>query len=252
MTQNIYDRQEFFEGYKSLTRSQHGLSPLGAPEWPVLCSYIPSLKDKSLLDLGCGMGWYCRWAEEQSATLVQGIDVSTNMLETAKRMTESTIISYEQADLENIVLQRDKYDVVFSSLVLHYISDLGGLMEKIHYSLKTGGAFVFSVEHPTVSAPLSADPKWMVDENEQKIWPLSGYLNEGKRRKDWFMKGVIRYHRTIGRYVKLLIDAGFVLRAIDEWGPTLEQLQSGECSWPNARERPPYLLVKAVKSETSA
>jgi hypothetical protein len=45
----------------------------------------------------------------------------------------------------------------------------------------------------------------------------------------------------------MLINAGFVLRAIEEWGPSLEQLESGECDWVNGRERPVFLLVKAVK-----
>jgi 2-polyprenyl-3-methyl-5-hydroxy-6-metoxy-1,4-benzoquinol methylase len=214
MAQNVYDQQEFFEGYSALPRSQHGLSPLGAPEWPVLSSYIPPLSDKAFLDLGCGMGWYCRWAAEQGAASVRGLDISTKMLDVAKNTAVDPTISYDRTDLENPVLPKETYDVVFSSLALHYIANLRGLVTQIYISLKPGGTLIFSVEHPTVSALKSADPKWMADEDARKFWPLNSYLEEGERKKDWFAEGVVRYHRTIVRYVKMLISAGFVLRAI--------------------------------------
>ncbi|UUZ91779.1 hypothetical protein LJK87_40755 [Paenibacillus sp. P25] len=37
MTQNIYDNDEFFQGYSQLNRSVHGLD--GAPEWPTPAVY---------------------------------------------------------------------------------------------------------------------------------------------------------------------------------------------------------------------
>lgn len=82
------------------------------------------------------------------------------MLDVARRTTEEiSVIEYRQTDLEKLRLEKDEYNVVFSSLVLHYISNLRGLMMKIHQSLKPGGSFVFSVEHPTVSAPKDPNPQ---------------------------------------------------------------------------------------------
>lgn len=62
MTQNIYDQADFFAGYSQLPRSLHGLD--GAPEWPDLQAMLPDLKGKRVLDLGCGFGWFCRWAAD--------------------------------------------------------------------------------------------------------------------------------------------------------------------------------------------
>jgi len=42
MTQNIYDHEEFFEGYSRLCRSVEGLD--GAPEWPALRALLPGLR----------------------------------------------------------------------------------------------------------------------------------------------------------------------------------------------------------------
>ena len=42
MTQNIYDDEQFFEGYSRLPRSVEGLD--GAPEWPALRALLPDLR----------------------------------------------------------------------------------------------------------------------------------------------------------------------------------------------------------------
>ena len=70
MTQNIYDNEEFFAGYSRLRRSVEGLD--GAPEWPALRALLPDLRGLNVLDLGCGFGWFCRWAHQQGAVNVFG------------------------------------------------------------------------------------------------------------------------------------------------------------------------------------
>jgi 2-polyprenyl-3-methyl-5-hydroxy-6-metoxy-1,4-benzoquinol methylase len=65
MTQNIYDNPDFFEGYSQLSRSVRGLA--GAPEWPALRTLLPDLHNLRVVDLGCGFGWFCRWARENGA-----------------------------------------------------------------------------------------------------------------------------------------------------------------------------------------
>jgi len=80
VAQNIYDRPDFFEGYSQLDRSTEGLS--GAPEWPALRAMLPDVRDLRVLDLGCGFGWFCRWAREHGAAEVLGLDLSERMLRT--------------------------------------------------------------------------------------------------------------------------------------------------------------------------
>src|SRR5688572_19411950 len=100
MTQNIYDNEAFFEGYSRLLRSVEGLD--GAPEWPALRALLPDLRGRSVLDLGCGFGWFCRWAREQGAARVVGVDVSEKMLERATATTNDPAITFTRADLEQI------------------------------------------------------------------------------------------------------------------------------------------------------
>jgi len=72
VTQNIYDNPEFFAGYSQLRRSREGLD--GMPEWPTLRAMLPAIKGLRVVDLGCGFGWFCRWAREQGAATVLGLD----------------------------------------------------------------------------------------------------------------------------------------------------------------------------------
>ena len=240
MTQNIYDNPEFFEGYSRLGRSVEGLE--GAAEWPALRALLPELRGRKVLDLGCGFGWFCRWAREQRAAEVFGIDVSENMLARARSTTADAAITYLRADMEHLDLPEAAFDLVYSSLALHYIADLTGLMLNAHRALVPGGHLVFSAEHPIFTAP--ARPGWIAAPDGRKTWPIDNYLCEGPRRTNWLTKGVVKQHRTLGTYLNLLLGAGFTLSHVEEWGPTDEQIAERP-SLADERHRPIFLLASA-------
>jgi SAM-dependent methyltransferase len=240
MTQNIYDDDEFFAGYSRLPRSVHGLD--GAPEWPALRALLPDLQGRAVLDLGCGFGWFCRWARAAGAARVLGIDVSEKMLARARADAADPAILYVRADMERLALAPASFDLVYSSLAFHYIADLDRLMAEVHRGLVAGGALVFSVEHPIYTAP--TDPHWSIDAADRRIWPVEGYLEEGPRSTDWLTKGVIKRHRTIATTVNMLLRLGFALSHIDEWGPTPEQI-AAQPAWADERQRPLFLLIAA-------
>jgi len=240
VTQNIYDDQEFFAGYSRLPRSMEGLA--GAPEWPALRALLPELRGRDVLDLGCGFGWFCRWAREAGAARVLGVDVSEKMLARARETTRDAAITYTRADLDSIELAADAFDLVYSSLALHYLARLDRLLGQVHRGLRAGGSLVFSVEHPIYTAP--AAPGFIAGPAGRKSWPVDGYLEEGPRSTDWLAKGVIKHHRTIGTYLTLLLRLGFMLSHVEEWGPTNEQI-AAKPSLAEERQRPPFLLVAA-------
>ena len=241
MTQNVYDSPKFFAGYSALPRSIHGLD--GAPEWPALRAMLPELRGRRVVDLGCGFGWFCRFAREAGASAVLGIDVSENMLARAREMTSDRAIGYRRADLETLSLAADAFDLAYSSLVLHYLENLSALFSQTYNALKPGGRFVFSVEHPLTTAP--SKQGWRTEDN-RKVWPIDRYLDEGPRTTDWLAKGVVKQHRTIATYLNLLIAAGFSILKMEEWGPTDEQV-AAHPEWACERERPPFLLVAAAR-----
>lgn len=240
MPQNIYDHPEFFSGYSQLERSVQGLE--GAAEWPALQELLPDLPGLRVVDLGCGFGWFCRWAREQGAAKVLGLDLSANMLARAETMTSDPAITFRRADLEQLELPEASCDLVYSSLALHYLVHLDRLLGQGYQALVPGGHLVFSVEHPIYTAP--AQPGWQTGPDGRQTWPVDGYLAEGPRVTDWLAPGVIKQHRTLGTYLNLLLRHGFSLTHVEEWGPSLEQI-AARPEWTVERERPMFLLVAA-------
>ena len=242
MAQNIYDNAEFFAGYSRLPRSVQGLD--GASEWPALRALLPDLRGATVLDLGCGFGWFCRWARQHGAVHVTGMDVSEKMLARARAAGDEAAVTYIRADMEGLDLPEASFDLVYSSLALHYVEKLDVLMREVHKALKGGGALIVSVEHPMMTAPAHAT--WSADPDGRKVWPVSCYLEEGPRTTDWLTKGVIKQHRTMATYLNMLVRLGFDLVHVEEWGPTLEQVAERSDFAPE-RERPPFLLLAARK-----
>jgi SAM-dependent methyltransferase len=224
VTQNIYDNAGFFAGYSQLRRSVDGLDAM--PEWPTLRSMLPDLAAKRVIDLGCGFGWFCRFAREAGAASVLGVDLSANMLARARETTSDPAITYRQADLETLELPAASFDLVYSSLTLHYLEHLAELFVTVHRALVPDGGFVFSAEHPLYTEP------------------GPDYLDEGPRTSDWLAPGVVKQHRTLATYVNLLIEAGFTLRRIEEWGPSRAEI-AAHPEWKIDHRRPSFLLVAA-------
>lgn len=238
MTQNIYDNDAFFTGYSQLPRSIGGLD--SAPEWPALRAMLPALQGKSVLDLGCGYGWFCRWAADAGAARVLGVDVSEKMLAQARRMGSHAAVEYARLDLEQLALPPASYDLIYSSLAFHYVEGFDALLAAIRQSLQPGGKLVFSIEHPVFMAP--RQPGWLTDGQGRKRWPVDSYQQQGPRVSDWLAPGVIKQHRTLGTTINALLHAGFQLEHVEEWGPTDAQVAQ-QPALAEERERPMLLLI---------
>lgn len=242
MAQNIYDNPEFFAGYSQLPRQVHGLS--GAPEWPAIRAMLPDLTGKRVLDLGCGFGWFARWAREAGAAAVLGLDLSERMIARARTDTSDPAIEYRIADLEELRLAPAAFDFAYSALAFHYVEDFGRLVREVHKALAPGSHFVFTIEHPIYMA--AAHPRWWIDEDGRKTWPVNRYAIEGERRTDWFAKGVVKYHRRIGTTLNTLIRSGFAICQVEEFAPTAEQIVASP-ELEEELERPMMLLVAAER-----
>ena len=242
MAQNIYDDANFFAGYATLPRSVHGLD--GAPEWAKMQKMLPNMAGMQVIDLGCGYGWFCRWAREQQADKVIGIDISGKMLARAAEMTQDRAVEYLNADLETLTLPTGSADLIYSSLALHYLADIEKLFLNLYQVIKPGGMLVFSAEHPIYTAPISQS--WCVDDKGNKSWPVNQYQNEGERISHWFADGVIKQHRKLSTWVNALIHSGFDIIEMDEWGPSRRQIAENP-SLDEEKERPMIFLMSARK-----
>ena len=243
MKENHYDDPVFFKKYAGMRRSREGLK--GAGEWHVLKDMLPDLRGRRVLDLGCGYGWHCRYAAEQGALSVMGIDISEKMLEKARQMSTDARITYRRMAMEDVSFPEESYDVVISSLALHYVEELQTLFVRIFHMLASDGQLVFSCEHPLFTA--YGDQDWVRDAQGNILhFPLDHYFMEGRREALFLGERVIKYHHTLNAYLHGLIEAGFTLRDVREPAPTPQMVAAIEGMRDELR-RPMMLIVAAEK-----
>lgn len=245
LKENKYDDSVFFEKYSQMSRSQKGLE--GAGEWQTLQKLLPDFQDKTVLDLGCGYGWHCRYAAEHGAKEVLGIDLSQKMLAVAREKTESSKypnISYRLGAIEEASFSAERFDVVLSSLAFHYVKDYQKTVTDVYKWLRRGGSFVFSAEHPVFTSYGSQD--WYYGENGEILhFPVDRYYFEGERQANFLGETVTKYHRTLTTYLESLLEAGFSITHVVEPKPAEEMLSIPGME--DEMRRPMMLIVSAEK-----
>jgi SAM-dependent methyltransferase len=242
--QNVYDDPEFLAGYATLERFG---KPWGtAYEHPAFDALMPDPTGLRVLDLGCGAGQLSLHLAEAGAAEVIGLDVSERMLELARAQNAHPRISYQQAPMESAAFPPARFDLVVSSLALHYVEDYVALVGRIGQWLVPGGILVFSTEHPVVTAR-ATDEGWLRDASGERLsWPISRYGLEGTFEEHWFRAGVRKVHRMVSTLLNGLVDAGLVIERVVEPMPD-EAMLRDRPDWIHELKRPAFLLVRARK-----
>lgn len=247
MKENKYDNDNFFEQYSKMSRSVLGLS--GAGEWHALRELFPDFNGKRVLDLGCGYGWHCKYAVEHGAEYVLGIDLSEKMIKEARAKNSDQKIEYKIKAIEDFDYKEQQgqkqFDLVLSSLAFHYIASFEEICKKVNESLKEGGSFIFSVEHPIFTA--QGKQQWCIEENGKiQYWPVDNYFYEGIRHANFLGEDVLKYHRTLTTYLQNLLSNGFEIVALVEPQPQAEMIDKIDGMRDEMR-RPMMLVLSAIK-----
>jgi SAM-dependent methyltransferase len=240
--QNIYDDDRFFAGYSSLERFGAGWQQ--AMEHDDLVGLLPPVDGRRVLDLGCGVGQLAHHLATSGASEVVGVDLSERMLERARTEWAHPRVTYRREAIERLEFEPARFDLVVSSLALHYVEDYARLMSRIASWLAPGGVLVYSVEHPIYTARLPGQG-WVVDASGRRTgWSLDRYAEEGAREETWFVAGVRKFHRTLGTLLNGLVGAGFAVERVVEPVPSERWLRAHP-HWADERRRPIFLLVCA-------
>lgn len=241
--QNIFDEELFFDGYQALRERADCANNL--EEKPALFQQLGDVHGKHMLDMGCGFGENCMAFIQAGAASVTGIDLSAKMLAVARHQFAHPNIHYELMAMEDIDTLTASYDIVISSLAIHYIEDYTGLVKAVYRRLQPGGMFLFSQEHPLTSAPIK-EPDWRYDSDHHRYYPLSDYMRSGKRSNHWFIDHVEHYHRTFTELINPLIEAGFQIEQLQETMSSeadIKRLPRLSASY----DKPNFLLIKSKK-----
>lgn len=248
VAQNIYDNGEFNLKYDKM-RTEDPYNANELIEIPTMHALVPDVTHKRVLDLGCGYGTQCRKMVELGADYVLGIDISSHMISQANEQNKEEKIEYQVLAMEDLNTLNYKFDVIVSSLAIHYVEDFKRLCRDISNLLEDGGYFVFSQEHPMKTAMIPNKDKIESDKiylEDRQYYLLSDYKREGQRSKTWYVEDVIKYHRTLSTILNILIETKFQIKEIREPIPSEVALKL-KPKYINNYDRPYFLFVKVQK-----
>lgn len=103
-----------------------------------LLGYLPEQRGLHILDLGCGTGTLTHELAQRGHCVI-GADNSETMLATARASYPD--IEFIRTDACNLPWT-DRFDVVFSNAVFHWIRNQKGLLQSIRRALKPNGQII--------------------------------------------------------------------------------------------------------------
>ncbi len=112
-------------------------------ERPGVLRNLPPVQGKSVLDAGCGPGFYAHWMAEQGAR-VTAFDLNAEFVRLTKARAGERV-TVLQADLaQPLTFAQDaSFDVVVCILVLHYLHDWLPTLREFQRVLRPGGQLFF-------------------------------------------------------------------------------------------------------------
>jgi len=224
--------------------------------------FIGDLNGKTVLDAGCGEGYNTRLLARSGARMV-GVDISQRMIELARQEEhrEPLGIRYEVTSFSDLSLFDDEFlDVVVSFMALMDSPNFEGAVKEIYRILRLDGELIFSMIHPCFS---TKGYGWIPDEQGNCIkLTVSDYFDDQPRVEHWrFSKGgapkdvmpfaVPRFPKTLSEYFNALIQAGFVLKQIEEPRPSEEVCKQHPWLQRWRDHAAAFLYVRAAKSSRS-
>ncbi|MDU4093685.1 MAG: methyltransferase domain-containing protein, partial [Pantoea sp.] len=106
-----------------------------------LMAHQPGLSTATVLDAGCGTGWFSRRWREQGHQVI-ALDFSAGMLAQARR--DETAHHYLLGDIEALPLRAQSVDMSWSNLAIQWCDDLAQGLRELCRVTRPGGRVLFS------------------------------------------------------------------------------------------------------------
>lgn len=206
-------------------------------ERPAMMNDIPvNLNNKRVLDAGCAAGWYTNQLLRRGAEVV-ATDLSPEMVEAAKRRV-GTKAKVKCIDLsKNLPFEDNSFDIILSSLALHYLENWHLTFSEFQRILKPNGLLLYSVHHPFMDIKLSKHGEYFLNELIIDHWNKKGKKVE-----------VPFYRRPLQMIINDTLSF-FTLEQITEPQPTATFKQKAPEKYERLMKNPHFLIVKAINTK---
>jgi ubiquinone/menaquinone biosynthesis C-methylase UbiE len=219
---------------------------------PAFLKAFGNVKNKKILDLGCGDGYYCRILAKKKAKMT-GVDFSSASIKLAKKEKEKHIegIHYFQSDIAKMPFLKDNYfdyaiaDMVFVTIPTQkkYIQ----VIQEVHRVLKNGGTVIISKGHPANFNRVEKSKFYKLNYAREpsyfdSLTPQHVQITINGDSVKW-----TNYHRTLEDFVNPWLKNGFMMEKIIEPQPTHGALKKFNQYLKGTEKIPFFILIKLKK-----
>ncbi len=215
---------------------------------PLILKLLGNIKNKRILDLACGNGYFSRLLKKKGA-LVTGIDFSKELIKIAKNKSQGINFYVNKAD-KLINIKSNSQDLIVSNMAFHDIKNIKGTIKECARVLKNNGSLIASFIHFLRSAGKKES------NNDDYYIKIKNYLSE-RVNKPTNTESVYSkyewYHRPISYYFKELINNGFVITYFDEISVihSKGKIIKNDTYKKFKKEIPLFIIIKARKELSS-
>ena len=167
-------------------------NPVKSSSDEIIKKMLIGVNGQRVVDVGCGTGYFCHYAEKEGAKEVVGIDFSSEMIEQAKKNCKQT--RFIMGDVRTVEFQESSAEILICALVLGHLENLETIILKFSKALAKNGVLVISDFHPFLT--------------------LNGQNRTFKMGRKHFE--VPHYLHMLHDYINLLTQSGFVIEQMEE------------------------------------
>jgi SAM-dependent methyltransferase len=220
---------------------------------PLLAMAEP-VAGKSVLDLGCGEGYFARHLRARGASLVIGVDQSAGMIDLAHQQeaADPLGIDYYQGCATDLAIFADNsFDMTIAVFLFNYLTveQTRQCMTEVARVVKPGGRFLFAVPHPAFPFMRRAEPPFYFSVDGLGYFSGRDRHCAGKiwKRDGTFLEVQLR-HKTLEDYFDALAKAGFrAMPRVRELRVTPELMELDPAFFGPAVDTPLHMAIEVTR-----
>lgn len=209
-------------------------------------------KEETILDLGCGQGFFSHIFSPKARKLI-GVDISKELIalaEKGKKHNEAFFISPS----DNLsMIESNSIDKAYIVLALQNIEKMKETFEEVARILKEKGSFFVILNHPTFRIPKKSS--WDYDEQQDiQFRRIDAYISESRIDIEMHpgqseSEKTVSFHHPLQTYFKHLNKCGFAVARLEEWNShkKSEKGKRSEAEDKSRKEIPLFMCLEAVK-----
>ena len=206
-------------------------------ERPYMLSVFDDFSGKTILDAGCGTGFYSKYALEKNADVI-AVDTSKKMLDHLGKFNDSAKLKMYKADLADGLpfITSGSIDYIICSLALHYLESWEVIINEFYRVLKKSGKLYVSTHHPFSDYLILNKNTYFDKYLVEDIW------GSGKNSfKVYF------YTRSLSQLLEPFIRSPFTIISLDEPLPNEKCKRSAPEIFEKLNKHPAFLFLVLQK-----